>query len=356
MPPLSQRQPAGKQVGVDRTRGIQLIQPRRHSPGRLQQAIRAILASYEPAAQQDQLRSRRPPRALLAAEQAQGFGAATLREAEIARRGGGEGGGIQQLGALRRRAAVPVDRGHRLVDLTQGIPSQARREQHRALIDDQFGLEDPKLVEQGLGMVEVGKGGREITAGVRQYCAFLARGRILQVLATCGPQRLDPGVIPVGPPDITQGQVRRGSPVPGTHFPDQVAWARQQVNGALGVPQGLGVAAEVIQGACPADQDFAGRDAAALQYHGVQDRQAAPGLPGHYPSGTQAGEDLGLVIGVSGLAREPARIFKLLDRFTDIAEIPEHHGDHLVGDRGLRRRRLPSQYLTSGREGFRWPR
>ncbi len=41
VPPLSQRQPAGKQVGVDRTRGIQLIQPRRHSPGRLQQAIRA---------------------------------------------------------------------------------------------------------------------------------------------------------------------------------------------------------------------------------------------------------------------------------------------------------------------------
>ena len=203
-------------------------------------------------------------------------------------------------------------------------------------------------------MVEVGKGGRQITAGVRRYCAFLARGRILQMLATGSPQRLDPGVIPVSPPDITQGQICRGSPVPGTHFPDQVAWARQQVNGGLGVPQGLGVAAEVVQGAGPADQDFAGRDAPALLHHGVQDRQAAPGLPGHYQGGTQAGEDLGLVIGVSGLAREPARLFKLLDRFTDIAEIPEYHSDRLVGDRGLRRRRLPSQHLASGREGFRW--
>ncbi len=62
------------------------------------------------------------------------------------------------------------------------------------------------------------------------------------------------------------------------------------------------------------------------------------------------------MIGVSGLAREPARILKLLDRFTDIAEVPQDHADGLVRDRGLRRRRVLSQHLTSGREGFRWPR
>ena len=74
--------------------------------GRLQQGGRTVLTLREPAEQQDQLGARRPPRTLLAAEQPQGFGAAILREAEVAGRGGGDGGGVQQLGAPGRRAVV----------------------------------------------------------------------------------------------------------------------------------------------------------------------------------------------------------------------------------------------------------
>ena len=343
-------------MGVDGTRGIQLIQPRGHSPGRWQQGGRPILTSREPAEQQDQLRSRRPPGALLAAKQPQGFRAATPREVEVACRDGGEGGGIQQLGALRRRAVDPLDGRHRRVDLAQSVPAQACREQHRALVDDQLGLEDPKLIEQGLRMVQVGELGGEIATGMRRYSAFLARHRVLQELATFDPQCLDPGVVTVGPLDITQGEIHPRSPVQGTRFPDRVAGTRQQVDGGLGVPQSLGVAAQDPQGVRPADQDLARLDAAVALHQGVQDRQAAPRLPRQNIGETQAGQNIGLVIGVAGLAREPARILKLLDRFTDIAEVPQDHAGGLVRDRGLRRRRVLSQHLTSGREGFRWPR
>ena len=71
----------------------------------------------------------------------------------------------------------------------------------------------PQLVEQVLGMVEVGQRGGEIAAGVRRYCAFLARVRVLQVLAARGVQRLGPGVVPVGPLDVTQGE---STPWPGS--------------------------------------------------------------------------------------------------------------------------------------------
>jgi len=136
--------------------------------------------------------------------------------------------------------------------------------------------------------------------------------------------------------------------VHGTRFPDQIACAGQQVDGGLGVPQNLGIAAQNPQGAGPADQDSASQDAAAALYQGVQDGQAAPRLPGENPGGTQAGQDIGLLIQVPGLTREPARLLILLDRFTDIAVVPEDHGDGVVRDRGLRGRRMLSQHLTSG--------
>ena len=348
----SQRQPAGEQVGVDRTHGIQLIQPRGHSAGRLQQGRRTIPAFREPAEQQDQFRPRCPPRALLAAEQAQGFGAAILREAQVIGRGRGQGGGIQQLGALRRRAVVTLDRGHRHVDLAQGILGQAGREQHRALVDEQLGLEDPQLVEQGLRMVQVGERGREIATGMRRYAAFLAHHGVLHALAARGPQRLDPGVVPVSPLDITQGEIRRCPVVQRTCFPDQVASAGQQVYGGLRVPQSLGIAAQDPQGVGPADQDLAGRDAATALHQGVQNGQATSRLPGQNPGRAQAGQDIGLLIQVSGLAREPARIPELLDRFTDIAVVPQDHAGGLVRDRGLRRRRVLSQHLPERPRGL----
>ena len=278
-----QGDPAGEQVGVDGPRRVQLVQPGGHPPGRLQQRRRAILASREPAQQQDELGPRRPPRALLATEQPQGLGAAILRQAEVAGRGGGQGGGVQQLGAPRRRAVVPLDPGHRRVDLAQGILGQAGREQHRALVDEQVGHEDAQLVEQGLGVVEVGERGGQVAAGVRGQSAFLAGGRVLQLLAAFEPQRLDPGVVPVGSLDVAHGEVHRCSPVQGTRFPDQVARAGQQADGGLGVPQRLGVAAQDPEGVDPADQDPARGDAAAALHQGVQDRQAAPRLPGQRP-------------------------------------------------------------------------
>jgi hypothetical protein len=205
-------------------------------------------------------------------------------------------------------------------------------------------------------MVEVGERGREIATGMRRYSAFLAHHRVLHVLAARGPQRLDPGIVPVSPLDVAQGEICCCPVVQSTRFPDQVASARQQVDRCLRIPQSLGIAAQDPEGVGPADQDLADRDAAAALHQGVQDRQATSRLPGQDPGRTQAGQDIGLLIQVSGLAREPARVPELLDRFTDIAVVPEDHARGLVRDRGLRRRRVLSQHLTSDREGFRWLR
>ena len=278
-PAASQRHPASEQVGIDGTRGVQLVQPRGHSPGRLQQRRRTVLTLREPAAQQDQFGSRRPPWTLLAAEQPQGFGAAILREAEVTGRGGGDGGGVQQLGTPGRRTVVLLDPGHCRIDLAQGILGQAGRQQHRALVDEQVSHEDVEPIEQGLGMIKVGEGGGEVASDVRGQSALQAGERVVCSLAAFEPQCLDPGVVAVGPLDVAHGEVHRCSVVQRTRLPNQVACAGQQAHGGLGVPQRFGVAAEDMKGADPADQDPAREDAATAALHqGVQDRQATPGL------------------------------------------------------------------------------
>ena len=110
------------------------------------------------------------------------------------------------------------------------------------------------------------------------------------------------------------------------------------------------------QGTAPADQHFAGWDAAAALHQSVQDGQATPRLPGENPGGAQAGLDVGFPVQVSGLAREPARIVELPDRFTHIPEVPEDQAGGIVRYRGLCRRRALSQHLTRDREGLPWPR
>jgi len=352
-----QRDLAGEQVGFDRTRGVQLVQPRGHPPGRLQQCRRTVLTLGEPAEQQGQFGAGRPPRTLLAAEQPQGFGTALLREAEITGREGCDGGGVQQLGAPGRRTMILLDPGHRRIDLAQGFSGQAGRQQHCALVDEQVSQEDVKPAEQGLGMIEVGEGGGEVAPDVRGQPALQAGERVVCSLAALEPQRLDPGVVPVGPRDIAHGEVYRCSVVQRTRRPDQVTCAGQQAHGGLGVPQRLGVAAQEVKGADPADQDPAREDAATAALHqGVQDRQATPGLAGQHQGHAQAGRDIRLPVRVPGLAREPARDLELRDRLADVAEVPEDHAGRLVRDRRLRRRGAPGQHLAGGGESFRRPR
>jgi len=226
----------------------------------------------------------------------------------------------------------------------------------RALIDEQVGPEDPQLVEQALGVVEVSERSGEVAPGVRGQSALLARGCVLGVLAAFGVQRLGPRVVPVGPLDIAHGQVHRGPPDHGTHFPDQVARAGQQPDGGLGVAQRLGVATQDPQGADPADQDPAGQDATAAPDQIVQDRQAALGLAAQNQGHGQAGGDVGLALQVSGLTGEPAGLPELADRLADITEVPEDHASRLVRHGGLRRRRMPGQHLAGRGQRLRRPR
>ena len=142
----------------------------------------------------------------------------------------------------------------------------------------------------------------------------------------------------------------------GTRFPDRIAGTGEQADGGPGVPQGLGVAAQDVEDAGPADQDPARQDAAAALQQGIQNRQAAPRLPGQDQGGAQAGRDIGFPVQVPGLAREPARVLELLDRLADITEVSENHPGGLVRDGGLGRRGVPGQHLTSGGEGLRRPR
>ena len=229
-------------------------------------------------------------------------------------------------------------------------------EQHRAFVDEELGLKDAKLAVQRLGVVEVGERGGEVAPGVRGQSTFLARNRILQLLAAFDPQRLRPSVVPVGSFDIAHGEVHRCPPVQGTRFPDQIAGSGEQADGGLGIPQGLGVAAQDVADAGPADQDPAGRDAVAALQQGIQYRQAAPRLPGQHQGGTQAGRDVGFPVKVPGLAREPARVLELLDRLADITEVSVNHPGGLMRDGGLRRWRVPGQHLTGGSERLRRPR
>ena len=251
---------------------------------------------------------------------------------------------------------ILLDPGHRCGDLAQGIGGQAGREQHRALVDEQVGFEDAQPVVQCLGMVEVGQRRGEVTTGMRGQAAFLARGSILQLLAALGVQGFGPGVVQVGSLDMAQGQVHRRSPVQGPRLPDQVTRSGQQADGGLDVLQGLGVAAENVEGADPADQDPAREDTATALQQVVQDRQAAPGLAGQHQRHGQARRDVGFPVQLPGAAREPARRLELCDRLIDIAEVFEDHAGRLVRDRGLCGGRMPGEDLTGGDEGFRWPR
>ena len=191
---------------------------------------------------------------------------------------------------------------------------------------------------------------------MRGQSAFLAGGCVVRLLTAFEPQRLDPGVVPVSPLDIAHGEVDGCSPVQGTRFPDQIAGTGEQADGGAGVPQGLGVAAQDVEDAGPADQDPAGRDAVAALQQGIENRQAAPRLPGQDQGGAQAGRDIGFPVQVPGLAREPARVLELLDRLADITEVSENHPGGLVRDGGLCRRGMPGQHLTRGGEGLRRPR
>ena len=250
-----QRDPASEQVRVNGPRRVELVQPRGHPSSRPQQHRRAVLTRREPAEQQGQFGAGRPPRALLAAEQPEGFGAVILREAEITGRGGGDGGGVQQFGAPGRRAMVLLDPGHRGIDLAQGISGQAGREQHCALVDEQVGHEDVEPIQQGLGIIEVGEGGGEVASDVCGQSALQAGERVICSLAAFEPQCLDLGVVAVGLFDIAHGEVHRCPVVQRTRLPDQVAGAGQQAHCGPGVLQCLGVAAEDKKGGDPADQD-----------------------------------------------------------------------------------------------------
>ena len=345
--------PAGEQVSVDGPGRVELVQPCGHPAGRSQQRGRTARDYPEAAAQQDQLGPGGPPGALLAAEQAQGLSAAVLREAEVAVRGSGQSRGVQQLGPPRGRAAVPLDRRHRRVGLAQGIPGQPRREQDRDLVDGQFGLEDPQLVEQALGVVKVGERGGEVAAGVCRFGAFLADVRVLQVLPARRVQGFGAGVVLVGSLGITQDGVRHGPVVQGPRLPYRVTRTGQQVDRGLGVPQRVGTASQHPEGVGPADQDPAGRDATVVPHQGVQDRQAALRLPGQEPGHAQARADVGLPIQVPRPAGEPARVLELPDRVVYVTEMPQHHAGRLVRDGRLRRRRVLRQHLAGGGQGFR---
>jgi hypothetical protein len=354
--PGRQGNPASQQVRVDRARIVHRVQPGGHPPGGGQQGRRAIVLLPEPAQQQRELRPRRPPRALLPPEQPKGLVAAFLSQPEVACRGRGESGGVDQLGAPGRRAALPLDPGYRRIDVAQGITGQAGREQHRALVDEQLRVKDAELVEQRLGVVEVGERGGQVATGMCGQTAFLARVRILQLLTAFGPQRLDPGVVPVGPLDVAHGEVDRCSPVQGTCLPDQIAGAGEQADCGLGIPQGLGVTAQDVADGGPADQDPACRDAVAALEQGIQYRQAAPRLPGQHQGGGQTGRDIGFPVKISSLARGPARLLELVDRLTDITEVSENEPGGLVRDGGLCRGRVLGQHLMGGGERLRRPR
>lgn len=249
-----------------------------------------------------------------------------------------------------------LDRGHRRGDLAQGVVGQAGREQDRALVDEQVGFEDAQPVVQGLGVVEVGQRSGKVAAGVRGQAAFLARGGVLQLLAAFRVQGLGPGIVQVGPFDMAHGQVHSGPPVQRARFPNQVTRAGQQADGGLHIAQGLGVAAENIERADPADQDPAGQHTVTALQQGVENRQSAPGLTGQHQRHAQARRDIGLPVQVAGAAGEPARGLELSDRLADIAEVLEDYAGRLMRYRGLRGRGMPGEHLARGDEGLRWPR
>ena len=352
-----QGDPPGEQVSIDGAPGVQLVQPGGDPPGRLQQGGRGILAPCEPATQQDELGPRRPPRPLLAPEQPQRLGAALLRQAEVAGRGGGDGGRVEQLGAPGRRAVIPLDPGHRRIGLEQGIVHQAGGEQHRAFVDKQVGREGIQLVVQSLSMVKVSERRGKITTGMRGHSALLSRRRVLHLLAALRVQFLGQCVISVGPADIAHGQVHRGPPDDGTGFPHQVTRAGQQADRGLGVPERLGIATQDMEGADPADQDPAARDATiAGSYQVVQDGQATPRLAGQDHGHAKARRDIRCPLEIARLTCETACGLEFLDSLPDVAEILEHYAGRLVRHRGLQCRRVSGQQFASRGKGLRWPR
>jgi hypothetical protein len=205
-------------------------------------------------------------------------------------------------------------------------------------------------------VVEVGERGRQVAAGVRGQSALLAGGCVVRLLAAFEPQRFDAGVVAVRPFDIAQGKVDRCSPVQGTCFPDRVTGAGQQADGSSGVSQGLGVMAQDVADAGPADQDPARGDAVAALQQGIQNRQAASRLPSEHQGGGQAGRDIGFPVEIPGLACNPARVLELFDRFADITEVSENHPGGLMRDGGLGSRGVPGQHLMSGGKRLRRPR
>jgi len=135
-------------------------------------------------------------------------------------------------------------------------------------------------------------------------------------------------------------------------LPHQVVDTEEQVNGGLGVPQRLGMTAKnPVRVAAPDQQPPRGHAAAAAQYL-VEYDQAALCLAGQEQRHAQARQDIGLAGVIPRLARKPERRAKFADGLVDIAEVPEHHADHLMGSRGLSRLRAPRQCVAGGGKRF----
>ena len=252
---------------------------------------------------------------------------------------------------------IPLDPGDRRVDLAEGIPGQAGREQHRALVDEQIRYEDPQLVELALGVIEMSERGGQVTTGVCRHSAFLTGGRIFRLLTAFGVQPLGPCVVAVSSLAITHREVHRRSPDHRAGFPHQVAGPGQQPHGGLGVPQGISVAAQDPEGANPAYQDPASGNAwTAAPHRIIEDRQAALGLAGQDQGHAQARGDIRFAVQVPGPAREPTCLSEFFDSLPYIAEILEDHAGRLVRDCGLKRGRMAGQQLASDGEGLRWAR
>ena len=282
-PPASQGQPAGEQVGVDRTRGSP-ARPAARSPA----GPRAAGTPDDPRLPRTGRAAGPAPPAPPTTGAAGGGTAARPRRCDPAR------GSRSSVAAAARAeeysnsarlaagAVVTLDRGHRHVDLAQGIPGQAAASSTVHLLTNSSASKIPSWSNRPWASSRwasaVGRSPRACAATPRSWRTF-AYSRLLAAL---GPQRLDPGVVPVSPVDVAQGEVRRCPVVQSTRFPNQVACAGQQVDGGLGVPQSLGIAAQDPQGVGPADQDPAGRDAAAAPAARCRERtgRAASARPG----------------------------------------------------------------------------
>ena len=260
-------------------------------------------------------------------------------------------------GAVKRcrtgcRAGVLDHVGQGVLRGDDGLPGQPGGQQHGAAIDRQIGFDHLETGEQFPGQVEHAQRPGQVALGMSRQPSLHADVGVFGVLPAGQEELLRSGMIAVGPPGLTQGQMEHRAVIESPCLPEGFI-ASQQFDGLAGIGQPLVIPADEPEHVSPADQDPAPGAAAAGGHRVVQGGQGGSGASGERQGDAETRGDIEDSLTVAGCLGPTTSPPQFGDRFLDGPVVAEHDADRLVGGTGQSRLRSAGEHFTSGHQGTR---